>query len=423
MAYNSYIKKVPGFTFLGPMLIFAGMLSASDTGLIYALNPDMVFEPVSMDFAVIYFIATALFSFLLMHAGYLLYSGLVYSRYYACAVLYLCLTAVLCRVYLLGTGPHEWKIFFELACIIFALAYMNQPRFRIRFEYKRSVWGISIFFGWVIILMTGTYIYLRSSEGADKSPPINVINFDRTAATNNLSVLPLAYGIKIPNNFHLSSIENDSGNISITFHNPDYGYIIMNNYSGITPMYKRMRVLGYQNEYDFAMQFYKEKIGLVPMFLRRSMTSMNIGEYDIVQNGGLTLLLEKSTGDNTVAHVFRGEELLGEITLISISSNDTGLYNEIFSTIKYREPEHDAQKLYDIAASLLNKKKPEEAKLLFASASVINPDDAEYRYMLAETFAVTGYISSAKKQLESCLKLSGDHARAKKLMETLDKLQ
>ncbi len=423
MAYRSYIKRVPGFTFLGPLMIFAGMLTASDTGLIYALNPDMVLDSVSMNFAVGYFFATALFCFLLMHAGFVLYNGMVYSRYYACIVLYLCLTAVLIRVYLLGFGPDDWKIYTEIAGCILALIYLNKPQFRVRFEYKRSVWGVSLFFIWVIILSTGLYFLFRAKNNLDALPDISTVRFDPAPRDTALIPIPLSYGLKVPDNFRLSSIENTEGNLSVTFHNPDYGYIIMNNFSAITPIYKRMRILGYNNELDFTMQFFQEKVGLLPIFLRKTMSSLHVTEYDKVKVDGITLLMEKSEGDNTVAHVFRGKNLLGEVTLISISPSDTGLYNELFSTIRFREPEHDAQKLYDDASASMKNDNPEEAKRLFASAVVINPEDAEFRYMLAETFALTGYVSSAKRQLEDCLRVSPEHDRAKKLLEALNKIK
>lgn len=422
MTYRNYIKKVPGFTFMGPMLMLAGMLTAADIGLIYGLNPEMVLDGESMNFALAYFLCTAFFSFLLMHAGYLLYSGMVYSRYYACIVLYLCLTAVLGRVFLFGLGPSPWKLFIEAAFIAFCLIYISQKKFRIRFQYKRSAMTATIFFFWVFALMAGTYVYLRSSEGADKAPPVNSISFDESVYDDSMAPIPMAYGIKVPDNFHLSSLEDESGDLTVTFHNPSYGYLIINNFSSITPIYKRMRVLGYDNEYDFAIRFYKEKVGLVPIFLRKTMAGTGVTEYDVVSIGHITLLIEKAAGDNTIAHVFHGNDLIGEVSLISISSNDTGLYNEIFSTIRYREPEHDAQKLYDMADALMKKKEPEQAKRLLASASVIRPDYAEYRYLLAETFALTGYVSSAKKELREYMKLSGDREKAAKLLDTLNKL-
>lgn len=422
MTYRNYIKKVPGFTFMGPMLMLAGMLTAADIGLIYGLNPEMVLDGESMNFALAYFLCTAFFSFLLMHAGYLLYSGMVYSRYYACIVLYLCLAAVLGRVFLFGLGPSPWKLFIEAAFIAFCLIYISQKKFRIRFQYKRSAMTATIFFFWVFALMAGTYVYLRSSEGADKAPPVNSISFDESVYDDSMAPIPMAYGIKVPDNFHLSSLEDESGDLTVTFHNPSYGYLIINNFSSITPIYKRMRVLGYDNEYDFAIRFYKEKVGLVPIFLRKTMAGTGVTEYDVVSIGHITLLIEKAAGDNTIAHVFHGNDLIGEVSLISISSNDTGLYNEIFSTIRYREPEHDAQKLYDMADALMKKKEPEQAKRLLASASVIRPDYAEYRYLLAETFALTGYVSSAKKELREYMKLSGDREKAAKLLDTLNKL-
>lgn len=422
MTYRNYIKKVPGFTFMGPMLMLAGMLTAADIGLIYGLNPEMVLDGESMNFALAYFLCTAFFSFLLMHAGYLLYSGMVYSRYYACIVLYLCLAAVLGRVFLFGLGPSPWKLFIEAAFIAFCLIYISQKKFRIRFQYKRSAMTATIFFFWVFALMAGTYVYLRSSEGADKAPPVNSISFDESVYDDSMAPIPMAYGIKVPDNFHLSSLEDESGDLTVTFHNPSYGYLIINNFSSITPIYKRMRVLGYDNEYDFALRFYKEKVGLVPIFLRKTMAGTGVTEYDVVSIGHITLLIEKAAGDNTIAHVFHGNDLIGEVSLISISSNDTGLYNEIFSTIRYREPEHDAQKLYDMADALMKKKEPEQAKRLLASASVIRPDYAEYRYLLAETFALTGYVSSAKKELREYMKLSGDREKAAKLLDTLNKL-
>lgn len=407
---------------MGPMLMLAGMLTAADIGLIYGLNPEMVLDGESMNFALAYFLCTAFFSFLLMHAGYLLYSGMVYSRYYACIVLYLCLTAVLGRVFLFGLGPSPWKLFIEAAFIAFCLIYISQKKFRIRFQYKRSAMTATIFFFWVFALMAGTYVYLRSSEGADKAPPVNSISFDESVYDDSMAPIPMAYGIKVPDNFHLSSLEDESGDLTVTFHNPSYGYLIINNFSSITPIYKRMRVLGYDNEYDFALRFYKEKVGLVPIFLRKTMAGTGVTEYDVVSIGHITLLIEKAAGDNTIAHVFHGNDLIGEVSLISISSNDTGLYNEIFSTIRYREPEHDAQKLYDMADALMKKKEPEQAKRLLASASVIRPDYAEYRYLLAETFALTGYVSSAKKELREYMKLSGDREKAAKLLDTLNKL-
>jgi tetratricopeptide (TPR) repeat protein len=421
MAYRSYIKKVPGFTFLGPTLIFAGMLTASDTGLTYALNPEMVLDALSRNFAIIYFISTAIFSFLLMHAGFLLYSGMVYSRYYASIVLYACITAILARVYLLGIQPAPWKIYVEAACLIAALLYLGQRQFRVRFEYKRSILGVTIFFAWVMLMMSAGYAYMRMKDNYG-IPPINSITFEEAAYNIELTPLPFSFGLRIPPNFHLSSIENESGNLSVTFHNPDYGYIILSNFSAITPVFKRMRVLGYIDEMDFTHRFFKEKVGLVPLYLRKAMTSMGVREYDRVEVGGMSLLMEKADGDNSIAHIFRGNELLGEVNILSISMNDTGLYNEIFSTLKSREPENDARKIFEEGLKLQKEEKTEEAKRLFACATVINPEDPEYRYVLAETLALTGYVSSAKKQLETCLKLAPGHQRALKLMEALGKL-
>lgn len=422
MAYRSYIKQVPGFTFLGPLMILAGMLSASDTGLIYALSPDMVIDDVSMNFAVIYFFVTALFSFLLMHAGFVLYNGMVYSRYYASVVLYICLTAVLTRVYLLGTGPHAWKIYAEAAACILALLYLNKKQFRVRFDYKRSVWGVSLFFVWIIILSSGIYFFFMNKNNFGSLPEISRVQFHEAGESIDSVPIPLPYTIQIPQNFSLSSIENEDGNLSVTFHNPDYGYIMMSNFSAITPIYKRMRVLGYNDELAFTLQFFKEKAGLIPIFLRNSMSSMQVREYDRVEIGGLNIIIEKSTGDNSIAHIFKDDVLLGEVTLISIASTDTGLYNELFSTLKSREPEHDAQKLYADASKLMTDNKPEEAKRLFAAAAVINPEDTEFRYMLAETFALTGYVSSAKKQLELCLK-NGEHEKARKLLDAINQMK
>ena len=423
MAYRSYIKRVPGFTFLGPLMIFAGMLVASDTGLIYALNPDMVLDSTSTNFAIGYFFITALFCFLLMHAGYVLYNGMVYSRYYACIVLYLCLTAVVMRVFFLGFGPDRWKIYTEIGGCVIALLYLSRRIFRVRFEYKRSIWGISLFFVWVLVLSAGIYFFMRAKNDLSGLPYISSVRLDEAPFTTKLEPIPMSYGIKIPDNFMLSSIENENGNLSVTFHNPDYGYIIMNNFSALTPIYKRMRILGYDSELDFTLQFFNEKVGLLPIFLRRAMTSLAVTEYDRVEIGDLTLLMERTNGDNTVAHIFKGDELLGEVTLISISSSDTGLNNELFSTTKLREPEHDAQKLYDEASELMKKNSPETAKRLFASATVINPEDPEFHYMLAETFALTGYVSSAKRELEVCLRLNPEHDRAKKLIEALNKIK
>ncbi|MGE4268596.1 MAG: tetratricopeptide repeat protein [Deferribacterales bacterium] len=421
MAYRSYIKKVPGFTFLGPTLIFAGMLTASDTGLTYALNPEMVLDGMSRNFAVFYFVSTAFFSFLLMHAGYLLYNGMVYSRYYASIVLYACLTAVLARVFLLGIEPAPWKIYLEAGCLAAALLYLGQKQFRVRFEYKRSILGVTVFFIWVMVMMSVAYAYLRLKDGYTVLP-INRISFEESPYNVDLTPLPFSFGLRVPPNFHLSSIENEAGILSVTFHNPDYGYIILSNFSAITPVFKRMRILGFHDELDFTRRFFNETVGLVPLYLRKAMTSMNVKEYDRVDVGGMSLLLEKSDGDNSIAHIFRGKELLGEVNILSISMNDTGLYNEIFSTLKNREPETDAQKLFEEGLQLQKDEHIEEAKRLFACASVINPEDAEYRYVLAETLALTGYVSSAKKQLETCIRLSPGHQRAQKLMEALNKL-
>ncbi len=421
MAYRSYIKKVPGFTFLGPILIFAGMLSASDTGLTYALNPEMVLDEMSRNFAVAYFTATALFSFLLMHAGYLLYCGMVYSRYYASIVLYACLMAVLARVFLLGIEPAPWKIYIESAFLAGALLYLGQKQFRVRFEYKRSILGVTVFFTWVMVMMSVGYAYMRLKDGYT-IPVINRITFDEAPYNVELTPLPFSFGLRVPPNFHLSSVENDAGSLSVTFHNPDYGYIILSNFSAITPVFKRMRILGFQDELDFTQRFFKETTGLVPLYLRKAMTSMSVKEYDRVDVGGMSLLLEKSDGDNSIAHIFRGRELLGEVNILSISMNDTGLYNEIFSTLKNREPDKDAQKLFEEGLKLQKEERIEDAKRLFACASVIHPEDAEYRYVLAETLALTGYVSSAKKQLEACVKLAPGHQRAQKLMEALNKL-
>ncbi|TCK59450.1 tetratricopeptide repeat protein [Seleniivibrio woodruffii] len=422
MAYRSYIKKVPGFTFLGPTLIFAGMLTASDTGLTYALNPDMVLDGLSRNLAVFYFIVTAFFSFLLMHAGYLLYSGMVYSRYYASIVLYSCLTALMARVFLLGFQPAPWKIFIEGAFLIAALLYIGQRQFRLRFDYKRSVVGVTVFFIWVMTFMTAGYFYKRVKD-MNSTPPINTVTLEAAPVSTEVTPLPFGYGLKIPPNFHLSSIENDSGTLYVTFHNPDYGYIILSNFSSMTPVFKRMRVLGYKNEMDFISRFFTESVGLLQLYVRRNMTSLHVREFDKVEVGDMSIFMEKSNGDNSIAHIFKGSELLGEVSILSISMNDTGMYNEIFSTIISDEPEKDAHKLFENGLKLQQEGKIEEAKRLFAWAMVINPDDPEYRYVLAETFAMTGYVSSAKKQLEACLKLSRGHQRALKLAGALSKLK
>ena len=184
-----------------------------------------------------------------------------------------------------------------------------------------------------------------------------------------------------------------------------------------------MKILGYDNALTFAEHFFHEKIGLIPLFLRNSLTSLDVSEYSEVTVGELKIYMEKSGGDNAVAHIFLDKSLVGEITVLSISPSDTGLYNELFSTIKKFRPDTDSQSLYIKGMELLKAEKPEKAKRYFAAAVVQNTEDAEYRYMLAETLALTGYVSSAKIQLEKCLKINEGHARALKLLEGLAKIK
>ncbi len=130
------------------------------------------------------------------------------------------------------------------------------------------------------------------------------------------------------------------------------------------------------------------------------MTSLDVKEYSEVSVGDLSIFMEKSTGDNTVAHIFLHDKLIGEITVLSINQNDTGLYNELFSTIKKFNQDKEPYELYTAGLELLKEDKPEEAKRHFAAAVASKPDDAEFRYMLAETLALTGgYVSSAKKTI------------------------
>jgi thioredoxin-like negative regulator of GroEL len=124
-----------------------------------------------------------------------------------------------------------------------------------------------------------------------------------------------------------------------------------------------------------------------------------------------------------VAHIFKDNELIGEITVLSISQSDTGLYNELFSTIKLYQPKTEADAMYMDGLDLLKDEKTETAKRLFAAAAALRQDDAEFRYMLAETLALTGYVSSARKQLEKCLNINPGHDRAEKLLNALAKLK
>jgi tetratricopeptide (TPR) repeat protein len=153
------------------------------------------------------------------------------------------------------------------------------------------------------------------------------------------------------------------------------------------------------------------------------MTSLKIKEFSEISVGELTIFMEKSSGDNAVAHIFSDRELIGEITVLSINQNDTGLYNELFRTMKKTEPPSDANKLYMDGVTHMTSQRLETAKRNFASAVAVNPKDAEFRYMLAETLALTGYVSSAKRQLEKCLEINPNHNRAEKLSEALSKLK
>jgi len=423
MSYYSSTKKVPGFTILGPIIMLAGLAIAGDAGMRYALSPDILIEPTSRVLAIANFVIVAVYSFLLLHSGYMLFKGYVYSRYYAVMALAFCYTGLILRIFLLGVSPVKWKIIAGLLFLAFVILYLNQRQFRVRFEYKRGLAGIFVFFFWFLTLVTAAYAALWAKNNWDNFPKYQQYTFEETPYTEDFYPLPFQFNIIIPPNFHLSSIDNEEGRTSVTFHNPDFGYIIMNNTSSLEPVYKRMKILGYSNAGHFAKHFFHEKIGLIPLFLRNSLTSLKVLEYSEINVGDLDIFMEKSRGDNAVAHIFMDDRLIGEITVLSISPSDTGLYNELFTTIKKYTQEESAHKLYSRGAELLNEKKQEEAKRYFASAAAVNPDDAEFRYMLAETLALTGYVSSAKKQLQVCLKLNEGHERALKLLEGLSKLK
>jgi len=419
MAHYSTSKKVPGFTVLGPLMIIIGIALAADTGLRYALSPQMLMEEVSRYFAISNFVLVAIFSFLIMHVGYTLFRGLVFSRYYAVMIMSVCLTAVLLRVFMLGMNPFPWKILISATIPMLVILYLNQRQFRVRFEHKRGLGGIFLFFFWFLSIATAGYCALWVKNNWSDAPGYNKYTYSESSYEEQSEHLPLRFSMKIPDNFHLSSIENDKGEISITFHNPEYGYIIMNNRSSLEPVYKRMRVVGFKNELDFTRKFFGEQIGLIPLFIRKSMTSLQIQEFGEVAMGNLTIFMEKSKGDNAVAHIFSNEELIGEITVLSINNSETGLYNELFRTMKSHEPATDANKLYMDGLKHLEAKKNEYAKRNFASAVALKPGDAEFRYMLAETLALTGYLSSAKRQLDKCLELNENHTRGAKLKEAL----
>lgn len=423
MSYYSSIKKVPGFTILGPIVMIAGLLIAADTGSRYALNPEMLLDNASRVFAVANFVIVALFSFLLLQSGYLLFRGYVFSRYLAVMSLALCYTGLILRIFLLGVSPFKWKIIAGVLLLAFVILYLNQRQFRVRFEFKRGLAGIFIFFFWVLTLMSAAYGALWVKNSWNNFPNYTSYTFEKKPFNERFSPLPFQFNIDVPPNFHLSSIENEQSRVSVTFHNPDFGYIIMNNTSSLEPVYKRMKVLGYSNALQFAEHFFHEKIGLVPLFLRNSLTSLDVTEYSEITVGELKIYMEKSSGDNAVGHIFHNSSLIGEITVLSINQSDTGLYNELFSTIEKYSQQSDAHSLYTKGVEFLKQEKPEQAKRHFAAAAVQKPDDAEFRYMLAETLALTGYVSSAKVQLEKCLKINEGHVRAAKLLEGLSKIK
>ncbi|ADD67211.1 hypothetical protein Dacet_0412 [Denitrovibrio acetiphilus DSM 12809] len=423
MSYYSSIKKVPGFTVLGPLVMLAGLLFAVDTGMRYALAPEMLFDPASRIFAVANFIIVAIFSFLLLQSGYLLLKGFVFSRYITVMALALCYTGLIMRIFLFGVYPYKWKIIAGILFLAFVILYLNQRQFRVRFEFKRGLAGIFIFFFWFLTLVTAAYLALWAKNSWNNFPSYNTYRFEEKPYTAEFDPLPFNFNIVIPQNFSLSSVDSDGDRTSVTFHNPDFGYIIMNNNSSLEPVYKRMRILGYENAKQFSDFFFHEKIGLIPLFLRKSLTSLDVKEYNDVNVGSLSLYMEKSNGDNTVAHVFNDNNLSGEITVLSITPGETGLYNELFTTIKPYSQDKDAQELYSRGMQLLTDKDPERAKRHFAAASVMKPDDAEFRYMFAETLALTGYVSSAKIQLRICLDLNEGHERARKLLDGLSRLK
>jgi len=423
MSYYSSIKKVPGFSILGPLVMLAGLLIAVDKGMIYALNPDMLIDSTSRTLAITNFVIVAAFAFLLLHTGFSLFRGYLYSRYYAVMAMAICYTGVILRIFLFGVAPFKWKIIASLIFLAFIIIYLNQRQFRVRFEYKRGLAGIFIFFFWFLTLITAAYVALWAKNNWNNFPAHNQYSFDEKPYTDSFDPLPLDFNIIIPPNFHLSSIDNDEGRISVTFHNPDYGYIIMNNTSSLEPIYKRMKILGFNNARMFADNFFHEQVGLIPLFLRKSLTSLDVNEYSEVTVGDLKIYMEKSAGDNAVAHIFLNDNLIGEITVLSISQSDTGLYNELFSTIKRYKQDKKPDDLYLKGQELLQKDKPEQAKRYFAAATAARPSDAEFRYMLAETLALTGYVSSARKQLEECLKINIGHERAHKLLEALTKMK
>jgi len=423
MSYYTPVKKVPGFTILGPLVMMVGLFIAADTGMRYAMNPQMLLDSTSRVLAISNFVIVALFSFLLLQSGYLLFRGYVFSRYLAVMSLALCYTGLILRIFLLGVAPFKWKIIAGVLFLAFVILYLNQRQFRVRFEFKRGLAGIFIFFFWVLTLMSAAYGALWVKNSWNNFPKYTHYSFEEKPYDVNFDPLPLQFNIVIPPNFYLSSIENDKGRISVTFHHPDFGYIIMNNKSSLEPVYKRMKILGYKDALQFAEYFFHEKIGLIPLFLRNSLTSLNVTEYSTVTVGDMEIYMEKSTGDNAVAHIFQDNKLIGEISVLSINQTDTGLYNELFSTLKRFNQDKDANTLYLEGMELLKDEKQEEAKRHFAAAAVINPEDAEFRYMLAETLALTGYVSSAKVQLEKCLEINEGHARAGKLLEGLSKIK
>ncbi len=246
MSYYSSTKKVPGFTILGPLVMLAGLLVAVDKGLIYALNPDMLVDNTSRILAISNYVIVAVFAFLMLQTGYMLFrGGYVYSRYYAVMAMAICYTGgVILRIFLFGVAPFKWKIIASIIFLAFIILYLNQRQFRVRFEYKRGLAGIFIFFFWFLTLITAAYASLWAKNSWNNFPGYNKYSYEERPYTDNFEPLPLEFNIVIPDNFHLSSIDNEADRVSVTFHNPpDYGYIIMNNTSSLEPIYKRMKIL------------------------------------------------------------------------------------------------------------------------------------------------------------------------------------
>ncbi len=105
--------------------MLAGLLVAVDKGLIYALNPDMLVDNTSRILAISNYVIVAVFAFLMLQTGYMLFRGYVYSRYYAVMAMAICYTGVILRIFLFGVAPFKWKI---IASIIFSGIHHTIPQ-------------------------------------------------------------------------------------------------------------------------------------------------------------------------------------------------------------------------------------------------------------------------------------------------------